>query len=428
MQQSHPSSPVVPGPSGTAGPSGASEAPAAPPGTGPAFPAAERGLPVLPDLADRLARSAGRTEPEPVGGGPGLRAAAAGHAAHRGPAADPDDVLAAPGAQPLLLALLASAGGEVLLTRPCAAWYAPLARLAGRLAYHVPVPAECGGVPDPVALLETVDRIRAEGGRPRFLVLSVADDTTGTVAPPELVHEVCEAAADQDLTIISDETWRDVRHEPHATVYVGPAELDPDRVVVLTELSGVLTPAAWPAAFALFPRAGTGPVLRARTLSVLDALRAELPPPVAAAARWALTGPPAVRARTAAAARLYGCLTAAVHERITAAGVLARPSQTGPHLYADLGELRAALARRGVTDSVELEACLGAALGHPVPGGHRFGDEPDALRVRLSTLPLLGTTDELRQRALDSPDPPALPEVAEALATLGSAFRALAGS
>ncbi|KNB53601.1 aminotransferase class I/II-fold pyridoxal phosphate-dependent enzyme [Streptomyces caatingaensis] len=397
-----------------------------PPGV-PGFPGPEPSLPVLPELAGRLAAEAGRAVPEPLGGGADLRAAACAYWARRGLAADPADVVAAPGPQPLLLALFASAGGEVLLTRPCAAWYAPLARLAGRLAYHVPVPAECGGVPDPFALLETVGRIRAEGGRPRFLVLSVADDTTGTVAPPETLHEVCEAAAGEGLTVVSDETWRDGRHDPHGTVFVGPAEMYPDRVVVLTDLAGSLTPSSWPAAVALFPRAAPGPVLRARALSVLAALRAELPPPVAGAARWALGEPAPVRERTAAAARLYAALTGAVRERITAAGALARPPRTGPHLYADLGELRGALARRGVADSVDLEDRLTAALGRPVPGGHRFGDDPDALRVRLSALPLLGAGDDLRRRALDDPDPPALPDVARALDALGAAFAELAG-
>ncbi|MEU4209481.1 pyridoxal phosphate-dependent aminotransferase [Streptomyces sp. NPDC026206] len=393
----------------------------------PALPAPERGLPVLPELAARLAEAAGRSEPEPVGGGPELRTAACAYWARRGLPTAPEHVVAAPGAQPLLLALFASAGGEVLLTRPCAAWYGPLARLAGRLAYHVPVPAECGGVPDPFALLETVGRIRAEGGRPRFLVLSVADDTTGTVAPPEILHEVCEAAAAEELTVISDETWRDVLHDPHATVFVGPAEMYPDRVVVLTDLSGPLTPAAWPAAVARFPVGGAGPALRARAGSVLTAVRAELPPPVAEAARWALAEPGPVRERVAATARLYGALGAAARERLDAAGVLCRPPQTGPHLYADLGELRDALAARRITDSVELEGYLSAVLGHPVPGGHRFGDAPDALRVRLSTPPLLGACDDRIRRALEATDPAAEPDVAEALSTFGSAFSELAG-
>ncbi|MEV5510005.1 aminotransferase class I/II-fold pyridoxal phosphate-dependent enzyme [Streptomyces orinoci] len=392
----------------------------------PAFPAPERGLPVLPELADRLAGTAARTEPEPVGGGPRLCEAACGYWTRRGLSARPAEVLAAPGPQALLLALLASAGGEVLLTRPCATWYAPLARLAGRLAYHVPVPAECGGVPDPFALLETVRRIRAEGGRPRFLVLSVADDTTGTVAPPEILHEVCEAAAAEELTVVSDETWRDTRHDPHATVFVGPAEMYRDRVVVLTELSATLLPAAWPAAVALFPPPPAGRTLRTRALAVLTALRAELPPPVAVAAGYALTEPAAVTARTAAAARLYGAVTGAVHRHTAAAGVLGRPPQAGPHFYADLGELRESLAARGITDSVELEERLSTALGHPVPGGHRFGDDPDALRVRLSALPLLGAGDDQRLQALDAADPLRSPVVGSSLATLGAVFGELA--
>ncbi len=361
-----------------------------------------------------------------MGGGAGLRAAACAYWARRGLPTDPASVLAAPGAQPLLLALFASTGGEVLLTRPCAAWYDPLARLAGRLAHHVAVPAECGGVPDPFALLETVRRIRAEGGRPRFLVLSVADETTGTVAPPEILHEVCEAAAAEELTVVSDETWRDRVHDPHATVFVGPAEMYPDRVVVLTDLAGPLLPDAWPAAVARFPTGGPGPLLLSRAVSVLTALRAELSPPVAAAAAWALAEPGPVRARGAAMARLYGILGAAARERLSAAGVLCRPPETGPHLYADLGELRDALAARGITDSVELEAHLSAVLGRPVPGGHRFGDAPDALRVRISTPPLLGAGDDRRRRALEAADPLAVPDVAEALSTFGSAFSELA--
>ncbi|MEV4442801.1 aminotransferase class I/II-fold pyridoxal phosphate-dependent enzyme [Streptomyces sp. NPDC049577] len=394
----------------------------------PALPASERGLPVLPELAARLAEAAGRAAPEPVGGGAELRGAAAGYWARRGLHTDPADVLAAPGGTPLLLALFASAGGEVLLTRPCAAWYSPIARLAGRLAYHVPVPAECGGVPDPFALLETVRRIRAEGGRPRFLVLSVADDTTGTVAPPELLHEVCEAAADEGLTIVSDESLRDACHDGPGAVFVGPAEMAPDRVVVLTDLGPVLAPAAWPLAVARFPVAGQDRALRTRVLSVLSALRAELPPPLAAAAHYALAEPAPVRDRVRAAARLYGSVAGALHRPLAAAGVLFRPPRTGPHLYADLGELRDVLAARGITDSVDLETHLTAALGHPVPGGHRFGDAPDDLRVRLSALPLLGPSDEQRQRALDAADPLTSPEVAAALSIFGTAFSELAGT
>ncbi|MDT3397922.1 aminotransferase class I/II-fold pyridoxal phosphate-dependent enzyme, partial [Streptomyces sp. B1866] len=241
------------------------------------------GLPVLAELAAPFAAAAHRTTAEPLGGSPALREAAGGYWARRGLPAGPGDVAAAPGGQPLLLALLAAVGGDVLLPRPCAAWYAPLARLVGRPAYHAPVPAECGGVPDPFALLEAVHRVRAEGGAPRAVLLSVADDPTGTAAPPELLHEVCEAAVSAGLLVLSDETWRDTPHDPHGTVLVSPAEMWHEDVVVFADLAGALTPPGWPAAVARFPATARGAELRDRVLAGLAAVRGRLTAPVAAA-------------------------------------------------------------------------------------------------------------------------------------------------
>ncbi|OEV06200.1 hypothetical protein AN216_00435, partial [Streptomyces oceani] len=156
--------------------------------------------------------------------------AACGYWRRRGLSTEPEQVVAAPGAALLLLALLAAVGdgtrdqadpadsadapatlglaarhprvparGDVLLPCPTADWHAAQAGLLSRQAHPVSVPAECGGIPDPVALRETVRRVRAGGGAPRVLLLSVADDPTGTIASPELLHEVCEAAVDEGL-------------------------------------------------------------------------------------------------------------------------------------------------------------------------------------------------------------------------------------
>lgn len=376
------------------------------------------GLPVLPELAARFTGAAAVTAPEPVGGAPRLREAACGYWSRRGLAARPGQVLAAPGAQPLLLALLAAIGGDVLLSRPCAGWYEPLARLAGRPAYHAPVPAECGGLPDPFALLETVRRVRAEGGSPRVLVLSVADDPTGTVPPPELLHEVCEAAVGEGMLVVSDETWRDTVYEPHATVLLSPAEMLPESVLVLTDLAGALLPAGWPVAVARFPDTRTGAELHARTLAMLAAVRGTLAAPVAAAAAHALGEPEGVTARVAAEAGAYRAVGAAAHRELTEGGVLGLPPQAGRHLYADFSELREALEVRGITDSVELAEDLAGRLRMPVAGGHLFGDAPYALRVRLPLAPLLGADEERRRVAVDSPDPGELPYTAGALAHL----------
>ncbi|MGV9692140.1 aminotransferase class I/II-fold pyridoxal phosphate-dependent enzyme [Streptomyces sp. NPDC003444] len=405
----------------------------APEGRGPVRygpPAPDTGLPVPPVLAGLLSAAAGRAAPEPPGGGPVLREAAAGHWWRRGLRTHPEDVAVAPGAPALLLALIAAHGGDLLLPRPCPAWWTPQARLLGRPAYHVPTPAECGGVPDPYALLETVRRIRAEGGDPRVLLLSVADDPTGTVAPPELLREACEAAVAEGLHVVSDETWRDTLHDPHDTVLVSPAEMCPDDVTVLVDLGGALTPAAWPCAVARFPptdpaRADRWTDPRARVLDVLTVLDSVLPGPLAPAVAHALDEPEDVTAQARHAAAVHGRLAAAAHRAVLAAGALALPPQAGRHLYADLGPLRAGLAARGVTDSPELEGLLTERLGAPAAGGHRFGDELGALRVRFGTRMFLGTTGEERTEALGAEDPLELPRVVRALADFGAALEEL---
>ncbi|MFE3554522.1 aminotransferase class I/II-fold pyridoxal phosphate-dependent enzyme [Streptomyces sp. NPDC059193] len=388
-------------------------------------PSPEPGLPVLPGLVGVLAAAAGRSAPEPPGGGEAVREAACRHWGRRGLLTTPENVAAGPGAPGLLLALLGAYGGDVMLPRPCPAWWTPQLRLLGRRAYHVPTPAECGGIPDPYALLETVRRVRAEGGDPRVLLLSVADDPTATVPPPEILREACEAAESAGLFVVSDESWRDTVHRPHDTLVLSPAEMLPDRAAVLVDLSGALLPAGWPAAVVRFPDTPRGTWLRARTLDVLTATGALVAGPVAGAAAYALEEPDAVAGRAYAAAALHGAVAAAAHRELLAVGALARPPEAGRHLYADLTPLREGLARHGVGDAMELEDWLGARLGAPTPGGQRFADEPVALRVRLSTGPLLGATPEERLAALAAPDPLALPHVRRSLDLLGSVLAGL---
>ncbi|MCX5175798.1 aminotransferase class I/II-fold pyridoxal phosphate-dependent enzyme [Streptomyces virginiae] len=389
-------------------------------------PAPQPGLPVLPELVSVLAAAAGRAAPEPPGGGEAVREAACRYWGRRGLPTTPENVAAGPGAPALLLALLGAYGGDVMLPRPCPAWWTPQVRLLGRRAYHVPTPAECGGVPDPYALLETVRRVRAEGGDPRVLLLSVADDPTATVPPPEMVREACEAAESAGLFVVSDESWRDTVHRPHDTLVLSPAEMLPDQAAVLVDLSGAMLPAGWPAAVARFPDTPRGTWLRARTLDVLTATGAMVAGPVAGAAAHALDEPDAVAGRAYAAAALHGVVAAEAHRRLLAAGALARPPQAGRHLYADLTPLRAGLARHGVGDAMELEDWLGGRLGVPTPGGQRFADELGALRVRLSTGPLLGATPQERLAALTARDPLALAHVRQSLELLGSVLAGLA--
>jgi aspartate aminotransferase len=373
------------------------------------------GLPVPPYWEAHLAAPPGPGV-EPPGGGRRLLRAACGYWARRGLACDTAHVLAAPGAEMLLFALLAAADGEPVLARPAAAWQIPVARLPGRRVHTVPAPPEGGGVPDPFALLETVRRSRAAGADPRLLVLSAADDPSGTVGAPELLHETCEAATEAGLLIVSDETYSDTLHH-HDTVLLSPAEMLPDHTVVLTDLGATLVPPTVPAAVARFPCTAHGTAWRDRAAAVLASLRAVLTGPVAAATAYALTEPSEVTDRAAAANRLHARVAAAAYRAITDAGALCRPPQAGFQLYPTL--------RAHGLDAAAAADRLGAALGRPVLGGHRFGDDPRQPRVRVDTGALHGGTETERRIALTAADPLAVPHVAARLAALASAFAGL---
>ncbi|MEU1630071.1 aminotransferase class I/II-fold pyridoxal phosphate-dependent enzyme [Streptomyces sp. NPDC020096] len=373
------------------------------------------GLPAAPELAERLAQ-AWDAAPQPTGGDTAVRTAACGYWEHRGLATEPDRVLLAPGPAPLLLALLAAVGGDLVVASPATAWYSAQARVLGRRVHRVATPAECGGVPDPVALLETVRRARDGGAAPRLLVVSVADDPTGTVAPPELLHEVCEAAAGAGMLVVSDETYRDVLHDPH-TVLLSPAESFPGHTVVLTDLAGGLLPPAWPAAVARFPAGDPAGGLLGPVRDVLDAQRVVPAAPVARAAALALAEPAALRERGTAAVRLHAAVAAAAHHALTRLGALCLPPQAGFQLYPDFGPLRPALAAHGVAGPEALAERLPGAVAGP-----RFGDDPAALRVRITTSVLYGGTSAEREAALHAAEPLRVPHVAEALAALGTAF------
>ncbi|MEU6439510.1 hypothetical protein [Streptomyces sp. NPDC047046] len=381
------------------------------------FPAGS-GFAPAPGLRERLAAPAARAD---------VVAAACGYWERRGLGTEPGRVLLAPGGAALLLALLAARGGDVLVPRPCAAWWLPQAPLLGRTAHPVPTPAEYGGVPDPYALLETVRRVRREGGDPRVLVLGLVDDPTGTVPEPEAVDAALEAAAGRGLTVVVDETLRDTRHSPHHLV-PGPARAHPDDVVVLTDLSGVLLPADWPLALARFPATPAGLALRARTADALTVTGAHPAAPLLAPAAHALTEPAAPRERTRAIGHAHGVIARAAHARATAAGAFALPPRAGHSLLVDLGPFREALAARGVLDALDLEAELGARLPFPVHGGHRFGDPLTALRLRVPTAGLLGPSPTAREPALTAPDLLALPDPRRALSMFEAVLRDLAAA
>ncbi|MEU1364940.1 aminotransferase class I/II-fold pyridoxal phosphate-dependent enzyme [Streptomyces sp. NPDC005803] len=383
----------------------------------------ESRLPAFGPLVERLAAGATRNAYGPVAGSPGVRAAAAGYFGRRRLPTDPEQIVVAPGSKPLLMAVNLAVPGDVLLPRPAWNTYAPQARLAGKHPIAVPIPEECGGVPDPDALRECVRAARTLGHDPRIMVLTLPDNPTGTLAPPAMIRALCAIAEEEGLLIVSDEIYRDAMHDP-AAGYLSPAEVAPGITVVATGLSKSLAVGGWRIGVARFPTGPWGEWIRSGVVSVASEVWSTLAGPMQEVAEYAFNEPEEIRDRLRASARLHGAVARDVHRIAVGAGARCRPPTGAFYVYPDFEPVREELAEYDVHDSASLARRM-LDLGIVVLAGHLLGDEPGALRFKCATSMLYGENAEQQERALAAEDPLALPHVRSVLDRIEESFQRL---
>ncbi|MEV6150416.1 pyridoxal phosphate-dependent aminotransferase [Nonomuraea sp. NPDC052129] len=375
----------------------------------------EAGLPVHPALRDKLVAASERNGYGPVAGAADLRSAAAGYWTRRGLPTDPELVVCGPGSKSLLYGVLLAIGGDIVLPMPSWVSYAAQADLVGARPIMVAPPQGQGGVPDPERVTSAVLHARAQGRTVRSVLVTLPDNPTGRLAPPQTIQRLVEVARELDLYIISDEIYRDLLHDP-LLPFTSPADLAPERTVVTTGLSKSLALGGWRIGVARLPDEAYD--LRARLLAVASEIWSAPAAPVQEAAAYAFTDPPELVERILRSQRLHGTLARAVRDRFTEIGASVPTPQGGFYLYPDLSHLR-------LGGSAEITRLLLEEHGIGVLPGHAFGDDPTAARVRVAVSLLYGDTTEERLAALTSPDPLQLPWIAANLDQLSMGLKEL---
>lgn len=362
----------------------------------------EAGLPVHPALRDKLVAASERNGYGPVAGAADLRSAAAGYWTRRGLPTDPELVVCGPGSKSLLYGVLLAIGGDIVLPMPSWVSYAAQADLVGSRPIMVAPPQGQGGVPDPERVASAVLHARAQGRTVRSVLVTLPDNPTGRLAPPQTIQRLVEVARELDLYIISDEIYRDLLHDP-LLPFTSPADLAPERTIVTTGLSKSLALGGWRIGVARLPDEAYD--LRARLLAVASEIWSAPAAPIQEAAAYAFTDPPELVERILRSRRLHGILAHAVRDRFVGIGASVPTPQGGFYLYPDLSHLL-------LGGSAEITRILLEEHGIGVLPGHAFGDDPAAARVRVAVSLLYGDTKEERLAALTSPDPLQLPWIA----------------
>lgn len=368
----------------------------------------EAGLPVHPALLAVLSAEGHRNGYGPVAGLAELRSAAAGYWERRSLPTDPALILAGPGSKPLLYSLLQSIDGDVVLAAPSWVSYAAQVQLTGHRAIHVPTALGQGGLPQPDLLETTVVQARRLGRDVCAVVVTTPDNPTGTVASRDTMARLAQVARDLDLTIISDEIYRDLVHDANTVVH-SAAEFAPERTVITTGLSKSLALGGWRLGLARFPDSPRGHALCAAVTGVASEIWSTPAAPIQQAAAYAYSEPAELTERIEQSRRLHGAVVRAVAAPLVAAGVAQPPPQAAFYLYPDFEPVGADLARRNVHTGVELAKHLLDSYGMGTVAAAEFEGGDKALRLRLATSQLYGQTDDQRLAALEAADPTALP-------------------
>lgn len=344
----------------------------------------EASFPLHPLLNEAFTRAARQTSYAPVPGLPALRQAIADYLNRtRDLNISPEFVAVAPGSKPLLYALLQILEGDVLLPSPSWVSYAPQARLANRRVYIVEADPRDHHRLSRESLAATLADARREGADPRILVVNTPSNPTGGMFSREDSEAIATWAREEGITLISDEIYAELAHGWRE--HYSPASFYPEGCIVTGGISKAFSAGGWRLGYAAIPSGVAGK----RVMSSLQALASEIwssaSTPVMQAAITAYSPNDELTTYVQASARLHGHVTSRLYETLASLGIDCPRPAGAFYLYPDFAPFRNSLQQRGITTGDQLARHLIDEWSIATLPGTAFGEQPNALRLRLAT-------------------------------------------
>lgn len=344
----------------------------------------EATFPLHPLLQAALAEAAKHTGYAPVLGLPALRRAIADYLARtRGLNCSPEQIVIGPGSKPLLYALLHILAGDLLLPVPSWVSYAPQARLAGRRVIAVKTDAVDHHRLTQQALSEALAHARKEGADPRILVVNTPSNPTGGMFDRAGAEALACWARDAGITVISDEIYAELAHGWRE--HISPARFYPQGCIVTGGLSKAFSAGGWRIGYAVLSSGERG----VQAVAALRALASEIwsaaATPMQEAAIVAFSPNADLETYVQRSARIHAHSAARLYETFRSLGVPCPRPAGAFYLYPDFAPWRTVLAERGVKTGQELAHYLLDKWDIAALPGSAFGEQPEALRLRLAT-------------------------------------------
>jgi aspartate aminotransferase len=359
----------------------------------------ESPFPVHPVIQEAIAGYSGKNQYLPAAGLNELRFKARDHILkkHRIEAAD-FDVMIGPGSKELIFDIQLAIDGDLLFPAPSWVSYIPQTLITRDEVVRIPLGPEEAYKLSGERLERSIVESTANGRNPTKLILNYPNNPTGMTYSADELEAIADVCRRHGILVISDEIYAQVSFRwEHRSI----AHFYPEGTIVTTGLSKHLSLGGFRLGIALVPRRldAVFEVLRSIASETFSAVST----PIQYSVMAAFEENDEIERYIAECTSIHDIVTRYVWRGIRRLGVDYGEPQGGFYLYPDFGAYREGLAAAySVTTSEDLARHLLRTRSVATLPGTAFGDEPDDLRLRLSTVDFDGLWALERYRA----DPP----------------------
>lgn len=312
-----------------------------------------------------------------------------------------------PGSKELIFDIQLAVDGDLLFPVPSWVSYIPQTLITRDDVVKIYLPPGESYKLSPGRLAGRIERARVEGYRPTKLILNYPNNPTGLSYTAEELRELAEVCRKEELLVISDEIYAQVSFRDYHTSI---AAFYPEGTIVTTGLSKHLSLGGFRLGIALVPEnlKSIFQVLRSIASETFSAVST----PIQYSVLAAFDRNPEIEEYIAQCTAIHDIVTRYVRRSLLSMGLEYSEPDGGFYLYPDFEKFRETLAARGIVTSDELADALLRDAGVASLPGTAFGDEPEALRLRLSTVDFDGVSALRRYREQGAEDEAAFVELA----------------
>lgn len=344
----------------------------------------ESPFPVHPVIQEKITGYAGRNSYMPAAGLMELRNKAKAYilAKHNVPPDQEYLPMIGPGSKELIFDIQLALDGDLLFPVPSWVSYIPQTLITRDEVVKIYLTPEESYKLSAERLAARITRAREEGYRPTKLILNYPNNPTGLSYTAEELSRIAEVCRRERILVISDEIYAQVSFsESHTSI----AAFYPEGTIITTGLSKHLSLGGFRLGVALVP---------ANLEAVFDVLRSiasetfsAVSTPVQYSVLAAFEQNPEIETYITECTRIHHIVTHYVWRALLEMGIEYPRPVGGFYLYPDFEPYRELVRERyGVTDSPTLASRLLSDARVAALPGTAFGDEPQALRLRLSTV------------------------------------------